>query len=102
MKYLSYYNAQGGFAFYNDDRFEIDVQGIAYLTSIQGAEFMREISLNWGGAINTELDEGIKIFGSCPNQGEFSLPYEVDGDAIIVYLPFNDRFGTQVMRFERI
>ena len=101
---LSYYDAQGGFAFYNDGRFEIDVQGIAYLTSIQGAEFMREISLNWGGVINTELDDGtLNIQLSCPDQGEFSLPYEVDGDAIIVYLPFNDVVsGTQVMRFERV
>nr|ADI18888.1 hypothetical protein [uncultured delta proteobacterium HF0010_08B07] len=101
---LSYYDARGAFAFYDDARFEIDVQGIAYLISIQGAEFMREISLNWGGVINTELDNGtLNIQLSCPNDGEFSLPYSVDGDAIIVYLPFNDVVsGTQVMRFERV
>ena len=101
---LSYYDAHGAFAYYDDARFEIDMQGMAYLISIQGAEFIREISLNWAGTIMTDVDSNaLNIQLSCPDQGEFSLNYATDGEVVTIYLPFNDVIsGVQVMRFERV
>ncbi|MAD61338.1 MAG: hypothetical protein CMH49_07495 [Myxococcales bacterium] len=101
---LSYYDAHGAFAYYDDAHFEIDMQGMAYLTSIQGAEFIREISLNWGGTIMTDADSNrLNIQLSCPDQGEFSLNYAADGDVVTIYLPFDDVIsGVQVMSFERV
>ncbi len=101
---LSYYDAQGAFAYYDDGRFELDMQGMAYLTSLQGAEFVREISLSLGGTLTTMMESNeLQVQLTCPNTGETTLAYQANEDRLTIYLPFNDVVsGTQMMVFERV
>jgi hypothetical protein len=101
---LSYYDAQGGFTLMEDGSFALDLQGTAFLTSQQGANFMRDISINFGGPSFTNNGLGsLDLELTCPNEGSLTMSYETDGENLSLYLTFNDVVsGVQVMHFERV
>ena len=102
---LSYYDAQGALNVGREDQFELDLQGLAYLTSEQGASFMREINLNFGGiwSVNPANMTQLKTQVSCPQESQPSFGYTVDDNRLWLYLSFSDPVeGIQVMEFERV
>lgn len=101
---LSYYDAQGAFVYEEDNRFALDMRGTAFLTSVQGANFMRDIELNFGGTLERGEDRSeLQVNLFCPDDGIFTISYEANGDQLVLYFPFSDIVsGVQVMSFERV
>ena len=101
---LSYYDALGAMEIDETGQISLDLQGVAYLTSQQGAQFTREISLNFSGALDeTSLDgssDQFKAELSCPEERLLDLTYSAADNEISLHLPFSDPVeGIQVMTF---
>jgi hypothetical protein len=104
---LSYYDALGAMEITDRGELSVDMQGTAYLTSQQGAAFMREIALNFSGVLDetNTPDETNRLNAqlSCPDERALDLQYSATESEITLFLPFSDPVdGVQVMSFELV
>ena len=101
---LSYYSALGAMEISTDGQISLDMQGTAYLTSLQGAEFMREIMINFSGAITeSSADDQLQLQITCPDDRTITASYRSTESSVTLLFPFSDPVqGIQEMSFELV